>query len=280
MTPNATALAELRWLIEDPPLLRVPPDVEDGGALLRQLTDRPRNLRRAATALSSLTPPRRLGHHFENLVATALAHSERFEVVARNLALRDSGATLGELDLLVRDRADGALCHWELALKFYLGLPGEPGHEGWPGPDPRDQLSRKASHLYNRQLRRSQEPTVAALLAERGWTVQRRVLLTRGRLFYPMWDAPAAPDVADPEHRRGEWWRESDAPDRGRPVPHSRWHLPTLFDTRTAYLAGTASRDYLEPYRIGRQRSPEMLVTEDNRIGFLVPDHWPAPTEA
>lgn len=89
MNRASHALAELRWLITDPPLLRAPPDVDDGGAL----ADDPAALERAADTLAGIPRPHRLGHHFENLVATALAHSRRFEIVARNLPLRREGVT-------------------------------------------------------------------------------------------------------------------------------------------------------------------------------------------
>lgn len=271
------ALAELRWLITDPPLLRVPAGVEDGGALLAALADEPAALERAAVTLAGIESPRRLGHHFENLVATALTHSRRFEIVVRNLPLRRGGVTLGELDLLVRDHADGTLCHWELALKFYLGLPDTATERGWPGPDPSDQLALKARHLRDKQLPRSADPTVAALLAQRGWRVNRRVLLTRGRLFYRPDGTPTPPDDAAPGHRRGLWWRPGEAPVGARPVPHRFWHLPALSDTRTEEIAGNGWRDYVERQWAGRHRSPVMLIDADHRVGFLVPDDWPVP---
>lgn len=206
MTLVEAARAELHWLLTAPPLLRAPAGVEDGGALLATLIDEPASLQRAALHLARLPRPRRLGQHFENLVACALHHHPRFDVVARNVPLRRGAETLGELDLLVRDRDDGTLCHWELALKFYLGLPGEALRYGWPGPDPQDQLEYKAVHLFHKQLARSEEPAVRPLLAAQGWTVQRRVLLTRGRLFYPRQGTPPMCQWVHPDHQRGVWW--------------------------------------------------------------------------
>lgn len=271
------ALAELRWLINDPSLLRVAPGVEDGGGPLRAASAESGVLERAAEQLHHTATPHRLGQHFENLVTAVLTHSRRFQVIARNLPLRGEGATLGELDLLVRDHADGTLCHWELALKFYLGLPQAPPATAWPGPDPRDQLARKVRHLRDQQLPRSSEPAVVALLSRRGWRVQRRVLLTRGRLFYRADGTPAAPDDADPAHRRGLWWRCGEVPEGVCPVSHRYWHVPLLSDTRTAGIAAGDWRDYVGRQWAGRHRAPVMLVAPDRRVGFLVPDDWPAP---
>lgn len=271
MNNAATLAGELHWLLNAPPLLNAPAGVNDGDPWLHLASRNPAGeidtdrIARAAMALASRPRPRRLGLHLENLVAALIEHSERFELVARNLPLCHQGRTVGELDMLVRDRANGELAHWELAIKFYLGLP-----EGtWPGPNPADQLARKARHLHQHQLARTLDPINTAQLASAGYTVRRRVLLTRGRLFYPGGGDLPCPPQAHPKHQRGLWWRT--APRHARIVPHPFWHCPErLFDNQTPELAASALADYVE-----RQQTPVMIVTEQRRIGFLVPSCWP-----
>lgn len=267
MNHPAPLAGELRWLLNAAPLLRLPDHCEDGGTLLRQAAlAQPALIQTAAEALARQPRRKRLGWHFENLVAALIQHSDRFDLVARNLVLRENGRTLGELDLLVRERASGELMHWELALKFYLGL-GE--GRGWPGPNPHDQLASKARHLYDVQLPRAAQPGAMAQLQAAGHVIHRRALLTRGRLFYPCFTPCPAPPQADPAHQRGPWWREP--PGAGQVVPHDLWHHPeALSDNPTPMLAAAALADYVS--RVG---TPTMILTTGQQPGFLVPPSWP-----
>ena len=62
---------------------------------------------------------RRLGLYYEQLWQFVLAQTPDIQLLATNLPIRDGGQTLGELDLLFRDRE--GVHHLELAVKFYLG---------------------------------------------------------------------------------------------------------------------------------------------------------------
>jgi hypothetical protein len=61
-------------------------------------------LREGLARLSS----RRLGLYYEALWQFALRQAPGIELLAANLAIRDGGHTLGELDMLLRDR-DGVI---------------------------------------------------------------------------------------------------------------------------------------------------------------------------
>lgn len=267
MNDPARLAGELHWLLDAAPLLRLPDHCEDGGSLLRDAAQaQPALVQTAAEALARQPRSKRLGEHFENLVAALIQHSDHLDLVARNLTLREHGRTLGELDLLVREHASGELVHWELALKFYLGL-GE--GRGWPGPNPRDQLAIKARHLYEVQLPRAAQPGAMAQLRAAGHVIHRRALLTHGRLFYPHPAFCPAPSQADPAHQRGLWWREP--PEASQVVPHDLWHHPeVLSDNPTPMLAAAALADYVS--RVG---APRMIVTAGQQTGFLVPPSWP-----
>ncbi|MBU57324.1 MAG: hypothetical protein CL543_00430, partial [Alcanivorax sp.] len=109
MSDPATLAGELAWLTQAPPLITPPPGCDSADAILRQCAGEPGVLRRAAATLVEQPRPRRLGLHFENLVAAVLQHSQRYRLVARNVPLRLNGNTLGELDMLVEDRDTGDL---------------------------------------------------------------------------------------------------------------------------------------------------------------------------
>ena len=90
---------------------------------------------------------RRLGLYYERLWQFAVQHAPGIELIAANLPIRREGHTLGELDMLLRDR-DG-VHHLELAIKLYLGPQNGDGHDTaqWLGPGCHDRLDRKLAHL-------------------------------------------------------------------------------------------------------------------------------------
>ncbi|KYZ87723.1 hypothetical protein A3Q32_11110 [Alcanivorax sp. KX64203] len=250
-------------MIQAPPLFATPAGADqDAGVLLAQcLTEDPDWPHRAAAA--GIPPLQgRLGHWFEALVAALLAHSQRLELLARNVPLRRQGRTLGEMDMVLFDHGSGRRLHWELALKFFLGHDGQ-----WPGPNPRDTLQSKAEHLFQRQLPRSldvsaAEPPIAP--------VDHRQALTRGRLFYPTPPCPP-PAQAAHGHQRGFWCRAGHWNTPARPVPRAFWAIPELLsDNFTSPVAPTELQDYVQ-----RKQSVVMILTDNNAPGFLVPDTWP-----
>jgi hypothetical protein len=70
---------------------------------------------------------RRLGLYYERLWQFAMQHAPGIELIAANMPIRREGHTLGELDMLLRDR-DG-VHHLELAIKLYLGPQNGDGHD-------------------------------------------------------------------------------------------------------------------------------------------------------
>ena len=154
--------------------------------------------------------PFRLGAYFEDLVgfyvAVVLGHR-----VERGLPIRVAGRTLGELDLLFE--AAGTRHHWELAVKFYLFLPGlepEPG-ESFVGPQVRDRLHRKVARLRDHQVPLPGRDEASECLTT--WLPLQSAALVRGRLFYPaQMDWRARQPVVDlsPGHECG-WWCHVEA---------------------------------------------------------------------
>ena len=104
----------------------------------------------------------RLGLYTERLIGAWLRHSRRIRLLAQNWPLRASRITLGEADFLVERREAarsarqrrGALELWELACKFYLGVPGR----GWIGPGLNDSLAAKLARMRGHQLQLIHQP--------------------------------------------------------------------------------------------------------------------------
>jgi hypothetical protein len=223
---------DLAWLIGTPPLLTPTPDTPGFSGvywpsttyfsellaetlpLLQALDQDPA----ALIAHSENSRDYRLGVYVERLLSFWLAHPDnpRYALVTANLPVRDHGITLGELDYLVRDKRDGALTHWELAVKFYLGRPEADVDQQWLGPGLHDRLDIKRDHLCQQQLQLSQRSiTREAIAVHLAATAQAplndlpiaRVCWLKGRLFAA---ADARWAVADPaqgnaDALRGRW---------------------------------------------------------------------------
>ena len=138
----------------------------------------------------------------ECLIAFWLEKSERFELLAQNLAVREAGRTLGEFDLVFFDREEDRVIHWEMAVKFYLRRRG--GTE-FLGPEGRDTLARKAGHIFDQQLHlgASTAGQIALAALSDGPVVSRAFV--KGWLFHPDDGQADAPGVS-PHHQHG-WWR-------------------------------------------------------------------------
>lgn len=98
---------------------------------------------------------RRLGKYFESLLAFFFLYgpSSNYQLEQHNYILRGENnsktSTLGELDFVLSQGEQ--LTHLEVAVKFYLGIEVE-GKKHWLGPNAKDSLERKLSHLQTHQL--------------------------------------------------------------------------------------------------------------------------------
>lgn len=232
LTFTQPAVRDLAWLIGTPPLLTPAPHARhfrevlwpssdyfhqllvDTMPLLQQIDADP-------CALISHTEASRdfrLGVYVERLLGFWLAHPEnpRYTLVAANVPVRDQGITLGEMDYVVRNKHDGSLAHWELAVKFYLGRPEANTDQQWLGPGLHDRLDIKRDHLCDHQLRLSLNPLAREAIAPHLSASERaalhrdglaRVCWLKGRLFDASdarW-AVADPVHGNPQALRGQW---------------------------------------------------------------------------
>src|SRR5690606_11020065 len=170
---------------------------------------------------------RRLGLYAEALLRIALQHVGSIELLAHHTPIHtlvsdgQSAArrTIGELDYIWRDRSNGLVWHWELAVKVYLCVPQARRRQDadrFVGLQQRDTLARKTAKLHDQQLRLSALPQAARQL---GIGVNAAAAYIKGWLFYPLqgtrWDdyvlAQAGTQaILNPLHPRGWWLTHSD----------------------------------------------------------------------
>lgn len=302
---SVPAVRDLAWTLASPPLLALrSPGVRwlnaawcerafrESRDWLAELDRHPEPL---LSALAQRNDPR-LGSYFEALLAFWLTWEDNplYRLVGRNLAVRSKNLTLGELDFLVEERQSGELQHWEVAVKFYLGV--APGGElrQWVGPGLKDRLDLKVQRLLEHQLALTHTPEGRGLIRHMGLAHDKSsptpVCLLKGRLFYPPHAGPDwSPHSAAPGHLTGWWMPQADfLAHYGQAGLH--WiRLP-----KEHWLTEVAP-----PVRIGEAQSAAALVetlvqTADNRAaavigltldtdghyrentrGFVTPPDWP-----
>ena len=293
------AVRDLAWALLSPPLMRDLPAPQRHPLTASDWAADPQQLQDWLLALDGDDQPlrdwlvkmtsRRLGLYYEALWQFALNHASGVELLGANLPIRQGGRTLGELDILLRDR-DG-VHHLELAIKLYLGPANGagPGSMHWLGPGCQDRLDLKLAHLVDHQLPISARPESQALLAELGLDQPQAHLWLGGYLFYPGMLAVHPPAGAEPAHLRGDWLHRHDWPGYRSGAAEGRWQVLT----RQHWLAPARIADsdcwtpaqfeqwlmQLDPFApaqlLVRLTQTEDGAWEEQQRLFLVADSWP-----
>jgi len=293
------AVRDLAWALLSPPLLSEAPAPQRHPLTASRWAEQPDELADWLRLLD--TQPgvldawlaqrsvRRLGLYYERLWQFALCQAPDINLLVANLPIRQGGHTLGELDLLLRDRE--GVHHLELAVKFYLGLDGDSArHDRWLGPGSHDRLDIKLRRLCEHQLRLPSEPAAQLLLSELTCAQINSALWLGGYLFRPLASRCSAPVGADPRHLGGRWLRHQDwasfagYDDRAtwQPLPRHAWLAPAQMPLDDVWKRADFDR-WLSA--VEGQRQAKMLVRlepqangtwiEQERL-FLVPSAWPA----
>ena len=293
------AVRDLAWVILAPPMLIQTPWPQRHPLAGSDWVQAPEQLERWLRELDQHSEPlqhwlelattRRLGRYYERLWQFAVQHAPGVELVAANLPIRLGGHTLGELDLLLRDRE--GVHHLELAIKLYLGPQDGDGTDPaqWLGPGSNDRLDRKLKHFSQHQLPMSGRPESREILASLDIQTFSAHLWLGGYLLYPWPGEASSPAGANPQHLRGRWLHQRDWPAFARQSPAGCWQpLP-----RHAWLApahygpeGTWTAQQLDIWltELHPQAPAQLLVRlGENEDGdweeaerlFLVSDFWP-----
>lgn len=287
---NTAAVRHLAWLCQAPQLIT--------GPLVRPLAATiPADLARILTALDQSPEPLlsclncnkspRLGQYFESLYEFFLTHILGWEVLLRNVAIRDgTGRTLGELDFVVRDPETGAIQHHEVAIKFYLGLE-ENGATLWYGPNAQDRLDLKAQRMKNHQATMTQRPETLAAMASHGLGSDiEPVIVMPGNLFYPVTPGPLVqtPPWVNRGHERGSWIRqgllETGHIQDWTVLKKPHWLGP--YQSCSPPDPELTSHTLTTMAEAGRPGLFAKMVAREDGRGFdeisrcfVVPDHWP-----
>ncbi|SNS62420.1 hypothetical protein SAMN06265795_104179 [Noviherbaspirillum humi] len=282
----------LAWLLDSPGLLdadavawqgRVATlgEVDDAAAAwLAQLDQAPE----ALEAWLDVQRFTRLGRYAEKLMAFYFRH--RGVLVAHGTQVRtETGATIGELDFLIRD-AGGRLLHWEFATKLYLLQDeGNAVHaDSFVGPNLADSLGAKMRKIMERQLALARHPSAQPYLPG---SVEASQALVKGWLFYRHRTPPPGNLGISPPHCRGFWCEaaelEADGQARYLMLPRLRWLAPARA-TPEACMGIQALQEALRAHfetmhtpvlvaKMGEGDDPENALLEVDR-GFIVPDGW------
>jgi len=167
---------------------------------------------------------RRLGKYFEMLWFYWLSHHKRYRVVEKNLQIIIDGETLGEIDFIVFDRVTKQTIHWELAVKFYLGVGDTCEMSSWYGPNLHDRLDIKVQHLIYHQSLIIEDRRVARWLQQQGIGIDGCAVILKGRLYYPWVGSSSRPSSGSlssvmsppqcaPDHLNSYWLKLSQFDD-------------------------------------------------------------------
>jgi hypothetical protein len=143
-----------------------------------------------------------MGKYFEQLLFFLLNNDPRYEIVLTNHQVIENGRTIGELDLIVRDTANGLLEHWEICLKYYLRSATSNDLDDIIGPNAKDRLRRKFDKLISHQLPLSKRTDVTQILNNQ---IAEPKLFMKGQLFDHLSRTIAFPSVIHPNIDKG-WW--------------------------------------------------------------------------
>lgn len=281
MNETERFVRDLVWAVNSPPLLNLTSQ-ESVPKQPLQISDVDQDHLR--TYLTSKRE-RRVGRYFECLIVYWLRFILGFEIVDQTLQLREGGRTVGEIDLLFRDR-QGQLYHWELACKFYLqvNVSNDPDPvTDYVGPNANDTLRRKAERLLNHQL-----PLGARYFPE----IEISEAFVKGRLFYHWQDCTkvALPEELAAGHLEGSWLRNREVAEllrnrhhRYRILRKPFWLAEEFADPTDDDLLSTDEVAQFLQDHFSRCHTPILLSEFGNNRAtegestrwFVVPNHWP-----
>jgi hypothetical protein len=130
----------------------------------------------------------RLGIYAEKLLGLYFLHSDRFDLIEKNIQLIIDKRTIGEIDFIVFDYDENRLKHIELGCKFYIQMGKE--INDWVGPNPKDNLEKKSKKLLKQLDLSTRSHSVFEDIKNRYGSDFQREAWIKGRLFGNTNDLP------------------------------------------------------------------------------------------
>ena len=218
----------------------------------------------------------KLGHLYEDALAALLKSSPSIDLLEKGLQIQvDIHSTVGELDFLIRE-ADKSLTHLELATKFYLAVNTDNGII-FPGPDARDNYSRKIERLRSHQLtltKRHQAHLPPIYHKEKIRVKQ----LIYGCLFDHIDEKElSSPIYINPKCRRGKWLYHHEVSDffsansKFHIIPKHLWPVPIELLRNT----------HLEQWLPNKPIKRCLMLRANNTLSpyFIAPNHYPKQSQ-
>ena len=285
----AIFVRDLMWVAKSPSLLAVAGEMTSTGTHNEPFSvasDQP-SLNRSEIDAGHLqgflakNPHNTVGRYFELLVYYWIKYVRGLEIVVFNEQIKRAGRTIGEIDLVFRNEQD-RLIHWETAVKFFLHVPQPHAFSSdYVGPNSRDNLDKKITHLFGHQLKQSLDGPINANFHE---------AFVRGCIFYH--PSEPYPDQKHcrlhAAHLRGCWIHSSEANELPQP---GKWnyHLmrkPHWLATTPNQLSAIPSmeidgwiKQHFEhsdrPVMLCTDRLKESVDGVAERI-MIVSDQWPS----
>lgn len=234
----------------------------------------------------------RLGKYFECLIQFWLEHHPFFTLKASGLQLFQNKKTIGEVDFILYDQIRRQWCHWEVAVKFYLGWKSEGDWHSWIGPNALDRLDLKMEKLLKHQLPLLSTPIGRETLNQLNIQTIHPQSFLKGGFFYPLNpDYQCLPPIAsEPQHYRG-WWVHLRDLDYLLDLPNRAWKLLT----RLEWLSGIPNQaidqliatkglpsqidhyfnNYPNAVMLAEFSEISDGIWKEVRRGFIVPNQWP-----
>lgn len=222
---------------------------------------------------AALDLSQKLGHLYEDALAILLEGSSTYDLLEQRLQLHMPGkSTIGELDFLLRDLSSDQLIHLELATKFYLAVETPDGIT-FPGPDSRDNFSKKVHRLRSHQLPLAKNYRYLLPGAYREESITVRHLI-HGCIFdHIASTTPASPEFVNPHRRQGSWLTVTELSELFplntgfETIPKHLWLVPPDL------LANTTLEPWTPPAFL--DRCVMLRITGETLPHFITPDGYP-----
>lgn len=246
-----------------------------------------------------------LGSYFECLWQYYFKYGPDVSLIQHHIQVSDHKQTLGELDILAKIKQQHF--HVELAVKFYLQLPGSSGlnESDWVGPQSRDRLDIKLKKLITKQFPfLFSVDTIQHLTNQKMLQDYQQTLALKGYLFQQFNQEYKLPLSCNPPIQMGSWIHanqiqelfdsHSENPSYWALLPKHQWLGECLIDSDSAHTSiNVLNKEDVENQILQhfyqntnpKKKFALMLVTlsqEDRQFRelnryFIVHDTWPEP---